>query len=861
MKLQQSAKDFTNTKTKRSGEKMYFFPEKLVSRLDGIFDHPVTLVEAPSGFGKTSAVREYLKSNLPEGAREKWYTCLGEPPSTAWDGICRLFGDIGGDLSWQLSKLFPLTKESLPEFAALMHECRDDSERDNSERDNSERCDVETFLVIDNYQLFENDISHDIINAFSVHDAEKLHIIIITQPLSTHNENVHNANIHKLKTEDFLFDRESTARFCRLARAKLSDEEIEKVQTFSEGWVAAIRLQVENYSKTGSLSSAGSMDELIETAIWNRISVEEREFLMASSLLDGFTEKQAAIMGNWTTLSKSAAHLLKNNFFIPYVTDKAVYSMHSLLRNYLLGRFNNQPTDFVETMNHRAGSACMAVSDYLQAARFYMKVKCFDDILSMPFKPRHLNELETKDSVDFFERFVEECPEGTLRKYPLTVLAFTYQFMMGGKRELFSRMIRLLNDICSQGKQEHALWPADQVKTSRVKGEIALLMSFTAFNDIAKMSAYHKEAIAHLSIGDELASTVVLGTTPWTFGITSVLCLFWREAGRLDGALSLMDECLPIYSNITNGHGTGADSVFRAEACLMRGDDAEAEVMCYKAIYQADEKYQMSIRLCAELILARIAILRGDMSSYGAIRAGIAKNAEKSKQRAISRMGELCLALLDMTLGNTNDLPEWLRGPDTIRRLFYAQGHSYVFKLYSMMLLLENRHAELYGLTDPLLNMARGLNYLLPQVYQHIYLAAAKKKDGALTEASEHLCAALEIALPDRIYLPFAEFGVALLPLLETAAKSFDAEKITALQTMCRRQAAGVASIVHHNAERKSPLTAGEKRIALLAKERLSAREIASRLFISEATVNSTLKSIFSKLEIHSKRDLEGKDF
>ena len=826
-------------KTNQAQPKPYFFPERLKNRLARIPDYPLTLVEAPSGFGKTTAVRGYFKDNLPVGAHENWYTCLGEPPSIAWAGICRLFGVNSKDIAEQLSKLYPITLESLPDIAALMRESRYDSD---------------TFLVIDNYQLFESKARDDIVNAFSVHAAEKLHIIVITQPLSSNDKKVHNANIHQIYAEDFLFDRNSTARLCRLLGTKISEEELNNVQKYSEGWVAAIRLQVENYRETGSFSIAGSMDELIKMAVWNRVPDEYHEFFLALSLLNGFTEKQASIMGGWPALPKSVVQLLESVFFIPYVADKGVYSMHGILRDYLLKRFDGQPAGFIETMNRRAGAACVAVSDYFQAARFYMAIKAFDDILSLPLTARYLNDLGM-EAVGFIERFVEECPEDTLLKYPFSVLAFTFQFMMGGKRELFSRMIRLLNQ---QDKQKHAL---SEAELSRVKGEVALLMSFTAFNDIAKMSLFHKEAAAHLSAGGSSSSTLVLGKTPWTFGITSVFCLFWSGVGKLDEALSLMDECLPVYSRIANGHGAGAENVFRAEAHLMRGDDAEAEAACHKAISQAGEKEQMSICLCAELVLARIAVLRGDEKAYTAMRDRITKDAEASRQRAVSLMGELCLAMLDLTLGNSFDQPEWLRDTGVIRRKFFVQGHSYVFMLHCMTLLLEGRNTELCGFAEIVFGHAREMNYMLPQVYQHIYLAVAKKNEGALTAAQEHLNAALGLALPDRVYLPFAEFGAALLPLLETVEKNFDAKKMSALKALCGRQMAGVESVNKQSVKSKLLLTPSERKVALLAKERLSVGEIASRLYISENTVKSVLKSIYGKLEIHSKTELAEKEW
>jgi DNA-binding CsgD family transcriptional regulator len=53
-----------------------------------------------------------------------------------------------------------------------------------------------------------------------------------------------------------------------------------------------------------------------------------------------------------------------------------------------------------------------------------------------------------------------------------------------------------------------------------------------------------------------------------------------------------------------------------------------------------------------------------------------------------------------------------------------------------------------------------------------------------------------------------------------------------------------------------SPLTPWEKKIALLAQERLTQKEIAEQLSLSENTVHTAINVIFSKLGIHSKREL-----
>ena len=71
-------------------QKNYYFPAQVKNQLAQISCYPLTVVEAPSGFGKTTAVREYLKENLPEDVWNHWYTCLGEPRTVAWGNICTL---------------------------------------------------------------------------------------------------------------------------------------------------------------------------------------------------------------------------------------------------------------------------------------------------------------------------------------------------------------------------------------------------------------------------------------------------------------------------------------------------------------------------------------------------------------------------------------------------------------------------------------------------------------------------------------------------------------------------------------------------------------------------------------------------
>ena len=346
--------------------------------------------------------------------------------------------------------------ETLPDIAELMRECY-----------------VATFLVIDNYQLFESPIPYHIAHAFSAHSNPNLHMLFITQPLPTFEIAVQDANIHRLGTRDFFFDRENTARLCRTAGARMTEKEIDRIQSVSEGWVSAILLQASNYIETGAFADARDMDALVETAIWNRMTGEEHEFLLGLSLLDAFSPRQAAIMAGGPTLPEHLLKMLKNGFFISYIADKGVYSLHSILNDYLKQRFENQPREFAEIMIRRAGAACAAASDYFPAAQFFSRVRDYGAILSMPLTTSYLNEQKEKDIVGFLERFVGECPEQTLQEYPFALLTFAFQFMKSGKRALFRRW----SACCARLRT--LLVPESTVPRIRGNGVAALLQSST----------------------------------------------------------------------------------------------------------------------------------------------------------------------------------------------------------------------------------------------------------------------------------------------------------------------------------------------------------------------------------------------
>ena len=821
-------------------KKIYYFSEKLKKQLDRIQFHPLTIVEAPSGFGKTTAIKEYLKTGPAPEARAYWYTCLGEPTSMAWRGLCELLGNVNREIAANLRELEMPTIETLLHMATILRKFQ---------------CESEVYLVVDNYHLMNSDIPREILSVFSMHGSPNLHMIFITQQLANKQQlMIQNAEILAIHASAFLFDREGTACLFRMEGIRLTDEDVESVYMSTEGWVSAIRLQILNFEQTGKFDQMADIEQLVEAAIWQRLLPEEKEFLLSVSVMDSFTARQAAIVIKEDELPESIEELLKYSDFIHYFPDKGTYAIHSILQDYLRNRFyHHQTLEFQKEILRAAGLSYIAASQYYAASQLFLRVGDFDAILSMPFDSAYLSHQREKDMSAYIEELVLECPRDILCKYPHTMLIFAYPMLFDRRMEAYRKLTRAIESVIVEnpaGLSGQAL--------RQTGGEYALLKSFAVSDDLRQM---HQERTRALEcMGGP--SGIVHGEMPWEFGGNIFFHLFWREPGRLSESIDEFGASLPLYLKLTRGHGAGSADVMRAEALLLCGEDDEAEVLCYKSLYEARSFSQAATCLSAESVLARIAVLRGNAEGYFTAVKNIQAIAQEHPDGHMHRMAEFSLSMLSLLLGTTDNIVEWLRNMQSIQRIFYAATVPYVQVLYAMHLMIEKRYNELLGVSQILVDTAQSTSHLMPRVYGLKYLAMVRLAGGHKTEARAFLKEALDIALPDRVYLPFVQNlsphdGFARL--LEGASP--DRTGVRAVMGLLERQDQGVRALQKALLHEKSPLTPREREIAQLAKERLSAKEIACRLYISDATVRTILRNVYSKLDVHSKAELNDKKF
>lgn len=788
-------------------------PKYLEKQLAYIFRYPVSIVDAPIGFGKTTAIQHYLDRSTFTSVKKYWHACYGESISKLWDSICKILATIDKEI---LIEKDEINSENLTEIIVMLKNIA---------------CLSKTFIVIDDFHLVKTDIHKEFVQAVSMHGNDNLHFIFISQPFVLTNAKT-NTNVFVVSPSSFLFEKENILLYFKLNNIALKPIEVETVLEITGGWITALQIELIHYQTTGIFEKLVSLDKLMDEAIWDTFNSEEKLFLIAVSVLDKFNMQQARIISNKKNLSTGINQLLKSIAFINFHDDN--YYLQNILKSYLEKQFDYSISkDCQKGLLKRAAYSCIINNDYHSAIKLFLKADDYISILSMPITSEYLDENKENNITELIIKTVKSLPPKISFKKENILFVFAFHLYLCGAYKEFN----ILYDIIKNQTTEE--------NTSKV------LLDFLT----------HKNE-QDIIVFDNNIEWDFFHDNPFLLGASSILYMFWKTSGTT-GAPSLIKHDLEkAYKNIqafakcTDGLGADAEIILKAEYLLQTGNDTEAEKICYSAKYLGKESSDISVRICAEFLLARINILRGDVNGYKLAYANLNGYAAKKPTRIIKKLAELCTSYLNSILLKTDGISSWLSDLDQISATLYKPAIPFGYIIYVKQLLIHKKYTEIIGISDAIIENAEKKNCHYMVIY-HLILLAIAKHQCKQQDAAQHLRRALTIAIPSKIYLPFAELGEFIIPILELVDKtSLNKSALNEIHKLCLSHKLGVERIRKLLHPTASILTNREKEIAFLAKEGFKNKEIAEMLFISNETVKSALKNIYSKLEINSKVQL-----
>lgn len=175
--------------------------------------------------------------------------------------------------------------------------------------------------------------------------------------------------------------------------------------------------------------------------------------------------------------------------------------------------------------------------------------------------------------------------------------------------------------------------------------------------------------------------------------------------------------------------------------------------------------------------------------------------------------------------------------------------------IFGRYLIETEQYKRFLGISGQMLGIAGIYKSALGNIYTYIYISVANKMlNNDMPKAVNFMKEAVDIAQKDRIALPFLENYERIQGIL---SDSFFEDNEFVREVIQYAEIYKSRFKVVDNSD--NGLTKRENEIAYLAAQRYTNKEIALKLHISENTVKSNLKMVYSKLGITKRSELADK--
>lgn len=758
-------------------ENARYLSKRLRKALQAIGESPLTVVEAPMGYGKTWAVKEFFNTSP---VKSIWTTAEENSPEKFWPDFCQgLLESVpnAGETSAALKKLgFPHDTVTSNAARKLLRELRPKQK---------------TVLVFDDCHFlppsfiafcekFAQDIPPDLrLVCMTRHEWQGNKALLHLKNVLAHI----NRGILALTPSEI---REYYA-CCGLS---LSMEKAHALHAGTGGWISALYLlQLDFPDSIPAAIDLKAISTLMREQIYERLSAETKELFFVLAPLERATAAQATrLYGN------DAAPLLKElaskNVFVAFDPTSHFYTPHSLFRQVLLNIFedDNKVTPERRRDIYRAcGDVFMDAGELASAMNAWHKAGEFEHALTVLEKDMSRNLVTERAGlyVDLFK----DCPQKILERHIGASFKYALAAFSAGDFPAFGAQLQWLGQRCA------ALPPGPE--GDRWRGELHVLLALTKFNDLEAMSVHHRAALALLK-GTTKTTSLYTPDSPWALGCPSVLFMFYRESGKLGDALRRMRECAPLYNDLTAHHSAGAEWLLEADALYHAGEFAKAKRLSRKAIDAAEEHMQIGNVLAAYFLQMRLALVTGDVNTlFGdGERDGLGEKMRgliyKNRDFFLLHTADLCEGWLYAALGRSDKIPDWLgfKLSKDSRLYTFAKGFYYI--VYGRALLLARDYTTVIEDFSEALEKGVFQQHPLFSVYANLYLAVAFHMTTRGEEAAASLKIALDTALPDALHMPFAENHDLLWPLLPKALSGKRHKKVlSAIEALAGRMNTG----------------------------------------------------------------------
>lgn len=325
---------------------------RLHEKLNNSLGCRLTTVVAPAGYGKTTAVLEWIETcGLPAA----WLS-LDEHdnnPAIFWRYLCTALDSISPGVGKDTEYVFSSPELLKAEIHInILVDCLSQAKSDFL-------LVLDDLHLIDEYSIFEG-LSHLI-----DYLPPKMHLILIsrTEPDLIPRKHRIKWQTQRLTKEDLLFREEEITRFYEARGITLENTELKKVENYTEGWAAALVAVTLSMEESGghdaieALSrSVRDFSQYLRDEVVGNWPSEMLSFTMKTSILDTLSED----LCNAVTGSSGGNLMLKKIYersgFLQALDGQGqAYRYHYLLKSFLVELLRETSPEEIPQLYERAG--------------------------------------------------------------------------------------------------------------------------------------------------------------------------------------------------------------------------------------------------------------------------------------------------------------------------------------------------------------------------------------------------------------------------------------------------------------------------------------------------------------------------
>lgn len=282
--------------------------------LERIFDYPLTIVEAPIGYGKTTAVREFLAA---KGVPVIWTSFFSESdtPEKFWDRLAAGAGNVDPEAGNRLKSLgIPSDESQATTIVSILSEME---------------YGADTTLVIDDFHLAKNMRITGLFRRFVSEMPGDFHIVFITREMS----NLDIAELYAkglcsiLPQQTLRFTAEEIRAYCALMGFRPGEDELNKVAEYTDGWISLTYLVLLGMEQGIPVGQNSVIDELVEKVLYDVYDEPIRRFLLRLSVMDAFTAEQSSMSSCFVELHSLCASWQLDSSCLPPRDNGTMWSI------------------------------------------------------------------------------------------------------------------------------------------------------------------------------------------------------------------------------------------------------------------------------------------------------------------------------------------------------------------------------------------------------------------------------------------------------------------------------------------------------------------------------------------------------